>query len=82
MGLSIYPSPMEILAAITGQGLVNFVIQLLIVGLIYWVVTWAVAKCAPPEPFATIIRVVLVIAVAVFLINCLLALAGMSHINW
>ena len=63
-------------AAIQGQDLVWLVVEVLIVALIYWVVTWGVSQIAPPEPFAKIIKVILVLAVVLFLVNALLTLGG------
>lgn len=70
------------LAVVTGQSLVWLVVEILIAGLIYWVVTWGVAQIAPPEPFAKIIKVVLVLAVVLFLVNALLTLGGHPLISF
>lgn len=70
------------LAAISGESLIWLVIQLLIFGLVYFIISWGVAQIAPPEPFAKIIRVVLVLAVVIFLINALLGLGGRPFITW
>lgn len=70
------------LAAINGEDLIMAVLWIVIAAMIYWVVTWGLAKIGVPEPFNKIINVVLVIAVVVFLVNALLSLAGHPLIVW
>lgn len=67
---------LPMLAAISGESLMWLVIEIIVGGLIYWLLTWALASVGLPEPFAKIAKVVLVLAVCVFLINALLGLAG------
>lgn len=67
---------LPMLAAISGESLMWLVIEVLVAGLIYWLLTWAIAQIGPPEPFAKIAKFILVVAVCVFLINALLGLAG------
>lgn len=69
-------------AAISGGGLVNLLISLVILGLIWWVVTWGMGRMPIPEPFKTIIWVVLILIVVVYLVNVLLSLGGHGFINW
>lgn len=70
------------LASISGQALVNVVVWLIIAGVIWGVVEWAVKKIGVPEPFNWIIRVVIVLAVALICINALLTLVGHPLITW
>lgn len=72
----------QMLAVVSGQTIVDAVIWLVVAGLIYWVLTWGVAKIAPPEPFAKIINVLLILAVVVFIINAILTLAGHPYITY
>lgn len=60
---------LSMFAAVQGQDLVWLVVEILIAGLIYWVITWGVAQIAPPEPFAKIIKVVVVLAVVLALLT-------------
>lgn len=70
------------LAVVSGSGLVNLVITLIVVGLVYWVLDWALGRIALPEPFSKIARVILILAVAVFIVNALLSLIGHGFISW
>lgn len=56
----------------------HLLIQLVIVGLIMWVIWWALGAIGVPEPFNKVIRVILILVVALYLINVLLSLSG-SH---
>ncbi len=67
---------------ITGAALVSLLIQLVIFGLIMWVLWWGLAKIGLPEPFAKIATVVLVIITVLFLINILLGLGGHPLVAW
>lgn len=73
---------MNTLAVISGEAVVWLVIQLLIFGLVFWVLDWAVAQIGPPAPIAKVIRVVLILAIAIVLINALLNLGGHAFIVW
>lgn len=73
---------LPILAVISGSGLINLLITVVIGALIYFVVTWALAQFKIAEPFSTVVRVILVLLVAVFLINALLSLNGHGFISW
>jgi hypothetical protein len=57
-------------------------IWLIIAGVIWGVVEWAVKKIGVPEPFNWIIRVVIVLAAALICINALLSLTGHPLIAW
>lgn len=70
------------LAAISGEQIVWLVVTILIGGLIYWVLDWAIGKINPPEPFKKIASVLLILAVVVFLVNALLTVAGHPFIKW
>ena len=61
---------------ISGDMLLSLLVQLVIAGLIFWLVWWFVNYIAPPEPFNKVIRVILGLAVLVYLINILLGLGG------
>ncbi len=63
-------------AAISVGGLLNFVIYLVIIGLIFWAIWWFVSWVGVPEPFLKIIRVVLGLFALVIVVNLLLGLAG------
>lgn len=67
---------LALLAAISASSLGWLVVEIIIAGLIFWLCTWGLAQVGLPEPFAKIAKVVLVIAVVVFLVNALMALGG------
>lgn len=71
-----------ILAAISGESLMWLVIEIIVGGLIFWLITWALAQMGLPDPFQKIARVVLVLAVVVFLINALMTIGGHGFIVW
>lgn len=70
------------LAAISGQSLINLVIWLIIAAVIYGVLEWGLAKIGIPEPFNKVIRVIMVLVVVVIVINALLTLTGHPLITW
>ncbi len=61
---------------ISSSALIALLIQLVIFGLIMWVLWWGLAKIGLPEPFAKIATVVLVVITVLFLVNILLGLGG------
>lgn len=69
------------LAAVSGSALIWLVITVIVAGLIYWIVDWGLNKLAIPEPFNKVARVILIIAVVVFLVNALLSVAGHGFIR-
>jgi uncharacterized membrane protein len=73
---------MSIIAAISGQSLVNAVIWVLIAGLIFWLLNWLISYVGVPEPFNKIAKVIIAIVAVVMLINALLTVAGKPFINW
>lgn len=73
---------MELLAAISGEALIWVVVQIVIAAVIYWILTWGIAQIGVPEPFAKVIRVILVLLVCLFLINALLSIGGHPLIDW
>lgn len=70
------------MAAISGQSLVQAVIWIIVAGVIFWLVNWLIGYCGLPEPFAKIARVILAIAAVVLLINALLTIVGKPFITW
>lgn len=70
------------LAAISGNAVVNAIIWLVIGALIYFVVDWGLKKIGLPEPFNKIATVLLVLVVVVILVNALLTLIGKPFITW
>ena len=73
---------MELMAVISGQSLVMVVVQIVIAAVIYWVLSWGIAKIGVPEPFNKVLTVILVLLVILFLVNALLTVAGTPLIRW
>jgi hypothetical protein len=75
---------LTILAAttISGQDALNLVIQLVLVGLIFWLILWFVGWVGVPEPFLKVIKVILGLVVLVFLINLIMGIGGHPMVRW
>lgn len=58
------------------SGLMNLLIQLVIAGLIFYLIWWFVGFVGIPEPFSKVFRVILGLVVLIYLINLLLRLSG------
>lgn len=56
--------------------LVTLLVQLVVAGLICYLLFWAIGKIGLPEPFAKIATAVIVLVVVVFLLDILLGLGG------
>ena len=65
-----------LLSAISGNDLVNALVWIIIVGLIFWLVTWLIGYCKLPEPFNKIARILIAVVAVVILINVLLGFTG------
>jgi hypothetical protein len=67
---------------ISGGLILNIVLQLVIGGLVAYVLWWALSKIAFPEPINKVALVLLVILIAIWLINLLLTLGGHPIVHW
>jgi hypothetical protein len=56
------------------QPLLYFLVEILILGAIFYIIWWAISQIPVPAPFAWIIRLVFVLIVAVVCIDLLLNL--------
>lgn len=61
---------------ISGATLLSLVVTLVIIGLIFWLVIWFVDYAGVPDPFNKVIKVIVGLAVLVYLVNVLLGLNG------
>lgn len=57
-------------------GLVNFIVYLLVAGLIFWLLNFLVDRLALGEPFTKVAKVVLLVAAVLIVIYALLGLIG------
>lgn len=58
------------------------VINLVVFGIIFYILWWAVGYMAIPDPFNKVIRAVLVLGAVIVVINALLSLVGKEFITW
>lgn len=72
----------ELLAAISGSGLVNVLITLIVVGLICGLLWWLISYIGLPAPFDKVCRIVVALIAVIFICNALLALTGHGFISW
>lgn len=60
------------------EGLIHLLITVVVLGLIFYVIWWAIGYFAIPEPFNKVIRVVVGLIALIILISLLLSLLGYS----
>lgn len=56
------------------QSLLYVVFELAIIGIIFWLLTWALGQLPIPEPIRTVIRVVLIVVLVLICIYFLIGL--------
>ena len=61
--------------------MVNLLIQLVVTGLIVWVLWWGLNALKLPQPFDKVGRVLIVLAAVVYLILILQKVGGLGNIN-
>jgi hypothetical protein len=71
-----------LLAALSGNAVVDGIIYLLVIGVILGLLLFLVAKSPIPQPFKSVLTWVLYVIGVVFLINWLLGWIGHSFINF
>jgi heme A synthase len=59
-------------------GLIHLLIVLIVLGLIFFIVWWAISQIPMPEPIATVVRVLFVLIIVLILLGLLLPLLGVS----
>jgi hypothetical protein len=69
-------------AVISGQNVINAVIWLIIAGVIFFLLDWAIKSVGVPEPFNKVLHVVLILVAVIICINALLTLVGKPFISW
>lgn len=72
---------LHLLAVISLGGLVPLLINIVVVGLILWLLFWLIGYVGLPEPFAKVARVILAVVAVIWLINLLLGLTGNAFIT-
>lgn len=61
------------------ESLIPLVVQLVILALFFWLVWWALSQIPLPEPFNTVIRVVMVLIVFLVVASMLLGIFPSGH---
>lgn len=73
---------LPILAAVSGETLINALVVLVVWGVILFILWWGLTKINPGEPWMKVGTVILVLITVVVLINILLGLIGKPLIKW
>lgn len=73
---------LPILAAVSGQQLLEGLVWLIVIGLIFWLLKWLISYVGLPAPFAKVANVLLALVAVLFIINLLLGFAGHPVIRW
>lgn len=63
-------------AVLAGQSLVWAIVWIVVAAVIFSILQWGLAQIPLPQPFAMVVKVILVLLVCVFLINAILTLVG------
>lgn len=61
---------------ISVESLVQFVIYVIIAGVVYWLCNWLLDTCETPEPFRKVGKVVIAVVAVLVVITALLSLVG------
>ena len=69
------------LAALSLGGLMPLLIEIIIAGLIFYLLWWFIGYVGIPEPFNKVARVVIALVALIYLINLLLSLSGQGFIT-
>lgn len=70
------------LAAISGEQLINALVVLVVWGVILFILWWGLGKINPGEPWMKVGTVILVLITVVVLVNILLSLIGKPLIKF
>ena len=58
------------------EPLLGLLIQIIVVGLIFYLLFWAIGRIGLPEPFNKVAIVIVVLLCVIYLLNILLGLSG------
>lgn len=70
-----------LIAAISMGGIVPLLIELIVVGLVAYLLWWLIGYIGLPAPFDKVARVIVAVVVVIWLINLLLSLGGGGFIT-
>ncbi len=69
-------------ATVSGESMAGALIELVCVGVVFWLLWWLLGYIGLPEPFNKVARVILALAAVLILINMLMGFAGHPFIRW
>lgn len=69
-------------AAVSLNGLLAVVLHLVVIGLVIWLLLWALGAIGLPDPFNKILRVLIIVIGVILIINVLLGLTGNRFIDY
>ena len=64
------------------SSLMQILMQIIIVGVVCWLLWWLVGFAGLPEPFNKIARIIIAVVAVFFLINLMLGLSGTPLVRW
>ena len=64
------------------SSLMHILIQIIVIGLVCWLLWWLVGYVGLPEPFNKVARVLIAVVAVLFLINLVLGLGGSPIVRW
>lgn len=67
---------------ISGSLLLSLLVQIIIAGLVFYLLFWMINYIGLAEPFAKVAKVILALAAVLFLINVLMSFSGHPLIAW
>lgn len=65
-----------------GRKFIWVTFELVVFGLIFYVLWWGLGLIALPQPFMKVAQVILILGAGVVVINALLSLIGKEFISW
>jgi hypothetical protein len=72
---------LALIAAINADSLLTMVINIVVAGLILWLLYWLIHYIPVPQPFLKVLEVIIAVVAVVWLINVLLGLTGNAFIE-
>jgi hypothetical protein len=63
---------------ISGTALITLLVQIVVVGLIFWLLHWFLGQVGLPAPFNKVATVLLALVAVVFLISALMSVGGIG----
>jgi hypothetical protein len=68
--------PFLAVGLISLAALLNLVVKVVIAGLIFWALMWAIDACETPQPFNKVLKVIIILFALIFILSVLFSLSG------